>query len=259
MSENNFATLYKTWTTDLLLDIVDNPSDYQPLAVETARLEIESRQLSPEQLADAKAKQDLRRQDKAIKQQKVKNIEDKVKSVGSSLADTFNPIQKETPTTDKYIKLISLFIGGLFLYQLYKEFGMLKFMFTDDGGKWDFSMVLYFLPFIILPTAGLLFWFRKKIGWTLAAIYFSYTAAGSIPMFIMELNRKPTGVPTLDTLFPTTSPTLYIGTLLVFGGLTWTLCKVNIREAYQIDKKSMFIALGIGTGIVLLSAISFGL
>jgi hypothetical protein len=259
MSDNNFTTLYKTWTTDKLLNIIDNPSDYQSFAVEAARLELESRQLTPEQIAGAKTEQDLRWQDKANKQQKVKDIEDKVKSIGSSLADTFNPIQKDISTTDKFIKLISLFIGGLFLYHLYKEFGILKFMFTDDGGKWDFSMVLYFLPFFILPTAGILFWLRKKIGWTLAIIYFSYTATGAIPMLIMELNRKPTGVSALDALFPTTSPTVYIVTLLAFGGLTRTLCKENMREAYQVDKKSMFIALGIGTGIVLLMAISFEL
>ncbi len=259
MKENNFATLYKTWSTDLLLDIIDNPSNYQPSAVEAARLEIDIRQLTPEQLRDAKAKQDLRRQDITTKQQKVKSIENKVKSVGSSLADTFNPIQKETPTTNKLIILISLFIGVLFLYQLYKGFAILKFMFTDNFSKWDFSMVLYFLPFIILPTAGLLFWFRKKIGWKLAAIFFSYTTASTIPLFILELHRKPTDVPVLDTLIPTTSPILYIGTLLVFGGLTWTLCKVNLRKAYQIDKKSMLISLGIGTGIVLIMAISFGL
>ncbi|MBL7777487.1 MAG: hypothetical protein JNK66_04205 [Chitinophagales bacterium] len=116
MTDNPFIQRYKTTDTSELLDIIDRPSDYQPLAVEAARLELDSRQLTQEQLADAKAKQDLRRQDKASKQQKVKDIEDKFKSVGSSLADTFSPIQKETPTTDKFIKLISLFIGGLFLY-----------------------------------------------------------------------------------------------------------------------------------------------
>lgn len=259
MTDNPFIQRYKTTDTSELMEIIDRSSDYQPMAVEAARLELDNRQLTQEQLADAKTKQDLRRQEKASKQQKVKDIEDKFTSVVSSLADTFSPIKKESPTTDNFIKIISLFIGGLFLYQLYKEFGMLKFMFISDGGKWDFSMVLYFLPFIILPTAGLLFWFRKKIGWTLTAIYSSYTAAGTIPMFIMELNLKPTGFPALDGLFPTTSPTVYIGTLLVFGGLTWTLCKENMREVYQVDKKSMFIALGIGTGFILLMAISFGL
>lgn len=259
MSDNNFSTLYKTWAADKLLDIVDNPGDYQPLAVKAAQFELDSRQLTKEQRANAKAEQDLRRKDKANEQQQIKGIENKVKSVGSSLVDTFNLIQKDTPTTDRSIKLISFFIGGLFLYQLYKEFDILRFTFTNDGGNWGFSMALYFLPLIILPATGLLFWFRKKIGWTLAAIYFSYTAAGAIPMFIMELDRKPTGVPVLDTLFPTISPTVYIGTLLLFGGLTWTLCREKMREVYQADKKTMFIALGIGIGIILLAAISFGL
>jgi hypothetical protein len=238
------------------LDIVDNPSDYQPLAVEAARLEIESRQLSQEQLSEAKREQDFRRQVKANKQQKAKETEGKFKSVAFSFANTFNPIQKETPTTEKLIKLITLFVGGLFLYQLYEEFDQISFMFNKDASKWDFIMVLYFLSLIILPIAGLLFWFRKKIGWMLTTIYSSYTAAGAIPLFVMELNRQPTGIPAIDALFPTTSPTLYIGTLLIFGGLTWTLCKENIREVYQVDKKSMFNALGIGTGFVLLMAIS---
>lgn len=257
MNGNDFTTLYKTWATDKLLDIVDRPNEYQPLAVDAARLEIDSRQLTQKQLTDARAEQDLRRQDKANKQQKVKDIEDKFKYVGSLFVNTVDPLHKETPTADKPIKLISLFIGGLFLYQLYKEFGMLKFMFTDDGGKWDFSVVLFFLPLIILPTAGLLFWFRKKNGWMLSTIYSSYTAVGAIPMFIMELNRQPTGIPALDTLFSTTSLTLYIGTLLVFGGLTWTLCKEDMREVYQVDRKAMFTALGIGTVVVFLMSILF--
>jgi hypothetical protein len=258
MNGNDFTTLYKTWATDKLLDIVDRPNEYQPLAVDAARLEIASRQLTQKQLIDARAEQDLRRRDKVNKQkQKVKDIEDKFTYVGSLLVDTVDPLQKKTPTADKPIKLISLFIGGLFLYQLCTGFGMLKILFSDNGGKWDLSVVLFFLPFIILPTAGLLFWFRKKNGWMLSTIYSSYTAVGAIPMFIMELNRQPTGIPALDTLFPTTSPTLYIGTLLVFGGLTWTLCKEDMREVYQVDRKAMFTALGIGTGVVFLMAILF--
>ena len=156
MTGNNFATLYKTWTTGKLLDIVDHPDDYQTLAVEAARLELGSRQLTQEQLTEAKAEQDLRRKDKASKQQKAKDIENKVKSVGSSLVDTFNPIQRDAPSSDKFIKLISFFLGALFLYQLYKEFNLLGFMITDDSDDWDFSMIFYFLPMILLPTASLL-------------------------------------------------------------------------------------------------------
>jgi len=255
MSDNNFTTLYKTWTADKLLDIVDCPNDYQPLAVEAARLELGSRQLTQEQLANAKAEQDLRRQYKSNNQQKVKNIENKIKSIGSALADNFNPIQNETPTTDKYIKFISLFLGGLFLYQLYKESGLLMFMLTEGDGKWDFSTVLYFLPFIVLPTAAVLFWLRKKFGWTLATLFLSYMAIGAIPIFLSTHNRQPTGNFALDTLFPVISPTVYVGTFLLFGGATLVMCKENIREVYGIDRRAMFITIGLVAVLVLLMMI----
>ena len=256
MNENNFTELYKTWATDKLLDIVDSPSDYQPLAVDAARLELHRRQLSAEQLEEAKTIQADRKKVKADKQQKTKAIEDKIKSVGSSIEDTFNPIQQEIPTTDKYIKLISLLLGGLSLYQFYKEFGMLKFMFTDSSASWDFSMVLYFLPLFLVPTAGLLLWFRKKHGWTLSILFFSYTAAGAIPLFLSALNRQPTGNVTLDTLFPVVSPTVYVWTFLLFGGATWIMTKENIREVYGIHKQTMFITIGLGVATILIMTLT---
>ena len=252
MNGNNFTELYKTWAIDKLLDIIDNPSDYQPSAVDTARLELNGRQLSAEQLEEAKAIQADRQKVKADKQQKTKAIEDKIKSVGLSLVDTFNPIQQETPTTDKYIKIISLFLGGLSLYQFYKEFGMLRFMLTDSSASWDFSMVLYFLPLFLVPTAGLLLWFRKKHGWTLSTLFFSYTAAGTIPFFLSALKRQPTGNTASDTLFPVVSPTVYIGTFLIFGAATWLMTKENIRKVYGINRQTMLITIGLGAATILL-------
>ena len=81
-------------------------------------------------------------------------------------------------------------------------------MFTDSSASWDSSMVVYFLPLFLVPTAALLLWFRKKHGWTLSALFFSYTAAGAIPLFISALNRQPSGNAALDTLLPVVSPTV---------------------------------------------------
>jgi hypothetical protein len=240
MNDNNFTALFKTWTTDKLFDIVDNPNDYQPLAVETARLELDCRQLTPEQIANAKAEQDLRQQDIANKQQRVNDIEDKVKSVVSSLVDNLNPIQKEAPTTDKYIKIISLFLGGLLLYNIYSEFGLLQFMFSEETVEWDFSTMIIFLSWIILPTAGILFWLRKKLGWTLAAIYFSYTAGGAFAMFVTLVNNKP-------SVFQ--SPTDYLYVLILFASLLWVICKDEIKEIYKIDKQTMYLTT-IGVGVL---------
>ncbi|MCW5911000.1 MAG: hypothetical protein KIT62_07995 [Cyclobacteriaceae bacterium] len=252
MNKNNFTELYQTLTTDRLLDIVDNPSDYQSLAVEAARHELDNRQLTAEQLETAKTIQADRQKAKADKQQQMKVIEDKIKSFGSLIADILNPIQNEASTTDKHIKLISLFLVGLFLYQLYREVGMLQFMFTDSSAEWDFSMVLYFLPLFVLSTSGTLMWLRKKHGWTLATLFFSYTAAGAVLLFLSALNRQLTGNTALDTIFPVVSPMIYVGTFLLFGGMTWVMTKQNIREVYNIDKRTMLITIGLGAVTVLL-------
>jgi hypothetical protein len=163
------------------------------------------------------------------------------------MLNTLNPIKEETPDTDKYIKLISLFLIGLFFYQLYKEFGLIQFMFFSEDGKWDFSMVICFLPMIALPTAAILFWMKKRFGWTLAAICFSYSVTGAVILLVKEFNRKPSGVPALDTLFPVTLPSVYFGTMILFGGMLWLICKNCVRDIYKINKPMMYLTAGAAT------------
>jgi hypothetical protein len=222
------------------------------LAVEAARHELYSRQLCVEQIYAAKTTQTERQKQKEDKQRRTKGVDDKIKSNGLSLADTLNPIQREGDNTDKIIKLVSLFLGGLFLYRLYAEFELLKFMLTDSSAKWDFTMVLYFLPLVILPTAGLLMWLRKTFGWKLTTFFFSYTAVGAIPLFLSTLSRHSTGNEAFDTLFPVGSPLVHVGRVFLFGAATWVMTRDNIREIYNVDKQAMIISIGLGTGTILL-------
>jgi hypothetical protein len=64
MVPNNFTELYKKLSNAELLEIVADAADYHPLAVETARLEIDKRQLSPDELTAAQDILDLRKQAK---------------------------------------------------------------------------------------------------------------------------------------------------------------------------------------------------
>ena len=240
MNRNSFTELYKTWTIDKLLDIVENPNDYQPLAIETARHELESRQLSAEQLEKAKAIQVERQTERANKQQKTNAVVDKIKSIATTLVYTFSPIQKGTPTARKYIKLISLFLGGLSFYEIYKNIEILKYIFEDNSPFWDLGTVLFFLPLIYVPTAGLLLWFRKKLGWVLSILFFFYIATGAIQLFFTELKRQPIRDPVLVTIFPDVSLRVYVWTFLFFSGLIWVMTKENIREIYNIDERTLF-------------------
>lgn len=247
---NQFVERYKTSKNSDLLKIIESPNDYQPLAVEAAKNEITIRRLSDQELNAAKKELEILHQEKEQQTEKKKQIENKVKKFGFSLADTFNPIQQSAPTADKLIKLITIVFGGLTIYQFYKEFGMFQFMFIYGGGQWDFSMVLYFLPLIILPVVTFLFWKRKKIGWTLLAIFLTYSAVSAISLFFLTLNLQPSGIAVLDNLRPSTSPTTHLFTLAFFGGTLWVICKNNIREIYGINKKTMVSIISATTAII---------
>ena len=131
---------------------------------------------------------------------------------------------------------------------------MLKFMFSNNGGEWDFSMVFYFVPLFLVPTATILFWFRKKSGWMLLGIYLTYSAVSSIGLIIQTWNTEPFGIPAFDNIFPQTSPLTYILTLLFFAGTMWVISKENIREIFSINKKTMLMTVGI---VTILSIILF--
>jgi len=254
MNDTSFGNLYKTWPTDQLLDIVDNPDDYQQAAVIAARLEISSRQLTAAQLTTAKNIQAARQQEELDKKENAQIIEEKLKSVASSVTDTFKPIHNQEPGTDRYILLISIFIGGLFVYEVYSQFAFLSFMFSDMK-SWDFASMLYFLPLLLLPLSALLFWFRIKTGWLLATLYFSYSATGNIPLLLSAFERQPTSS-NLDIIFPAISPVVYAGSLLLFSSATWIMCKKSIREVYGISRQTMITTVGLGIVIVFIMAMT---
>ncbi len=241
----DFTEKYTTYSNTDLLKIIDSPDDYQPLAVETAKTIFASRQLSDKDIEIATAELDALKQKKEEKDQKKKALENKVKNIAASVLSTVNPIQAETPNSDKIIKIVSIVFGGLFLFQLYQEYEMISFMFTDSGAKWDFSVVLYFLPLLIFPTATILFFKRKKIGWSLIASFLSYSAVGYIGLFIFTVNSEPSNFPVLDNIFPQTSPSTHIVNSLFFAGILWAICKEEIREIYTVDKKYMFRTIGV--------------
>ncbi|EAS19465.1 hypothetical transmembrane protein [Flavobacteria bacterium BBFL7] len=240
-----FTELYKNLSNSELLKIIAESDKYNPIAVETAKAEIDSRKLSIEELNQAKTEIDKQEEKKKLETKKRKHQEEKIKEGASTLFDTINPIQNGIQTPEKIIRFTTLIFAGIAVYRIFKEFEMFRYMFTDSGAKWDISMVEYFFPLIVLPLAVLLFWTRKKSGWILLSIFLSYSAITTIGLFFMNLGRQPSGIPALESLFPTVSPITYIMTLVFFGGTLWLISKENIRNIYKISKQTMFVTIGL--------------
>jgi len=247
-----FTELYKNLSNSELLKIIAESNKYNPIAVQTAKTEIDSRKLSIEELNLAKTEINKQEEKKKLEIEKRKRKEDKIKEGASTLFDTINPIQNKIQTPEKIIRLTTLIFTGIAVYRIFKEFGMFRYMFTDSGAKWDISMIEYLFPIIVLPLAVFLFWTRKKSGWILLSIFLSYSAITAIGLFFMNLGRQPSGIPAFESLFPTVLPITYIMTLIFYGGTLWLISKEDIRNIYKISKQTMFMTIGLTIAINLI-------
>lgn len=242
---NDFTERYKEYSNLVLLKIIDNPEGYQPSAVVAAQEVLDSRQLSNEEMETAKTELAAFNRQKETQDQKKKELENKVKDIGASVFSAVNPIQTDRPSTDRLIKIVCIVFGAIFLIQLYKDWPLISFMFTDGDAKWDLSMVLYFSTLIIVPVATFLFLKRKKLGWTLFAILLTYSTISTLGIFIMILKLQPSGIGALDKLFPPMSPMTHFVVFVFFAAMLLTICKKEIRDAYAVGKKHMFLIIGI--------------
>jgi len=239
-----FTERYKNLSNYELLEILTNSQTFQSLAVETAKKEIESRNLSEAEINKAKLEIECKQQEKQKTAKKRKQKEDNIKETAFTFFDTIAPIQNGIQTPEKIIRLTTLIFGGISIYRIFKEFGMLHYLLTDSTGKWDLSMIEYFFPLIILPLATVLFWKRKKIGWILLSIFLTYSAVNAIGLFLMNLGRQTSEITVFDSIIPTASPITHLITLLFFGATLWLICKANVRDIFQITKKTMLQIIG---------------
>jgi hypothetical protein len=252
----DFSEKYKTLSNTELFKIIERKNDYQVLAVEAAQNEINNRELSPADLQNSKSEIENEQKEKDLVLKRKKEQEDKLIQIGTTFFDTINPLQKGIQTPEKLIRLITIIFSGLTIIQFFREFGMINFMFTNSSVEWDFSMVLYFMPLIILPLTTILFWQRKKIGWIILSLFLTYSATSSAGLFLTSLNTDYSTPSIFDDLFPQTIPTDYLFILLFYAGTLWVICKKDIRDIYTVNEKSMFVSIAfsvIATGLFISS------
>jgi len=248
VTSNNFNEYYKKISDTELLSILDNPGDYQPIAVEAAKQELASRQLTDIEIREARHPLLAKQAQKEKEKERIKAVETRIKNVGHSFIDTINPIQSEIPATEKTIRLIVIVFGGIFLYQLIKDFRT-HVAIVKDIPSFPFESILHLSLLILLPVAIFTFWKRKKLGWILLTIFLTFSAVGAMWSLFHSFTWNPSGFPAMDNLFPRPDPTTYIIQLLLLIATLLVLCKKNIREAFSVDKQTMGVTIGV-TGFV---------
>jgi len=243
---NHFSEYYKKITDSELLNILDNTKDYQPAAIEAAKKELANRNLPDEQIREEKRLLLFKQLEKVKEKEKRKIVETKIKEAGYTFLDTINPIQTGIDRTEKNIRVIVIVFGGIFLYELIKDFRTHVFYLSRFFSS-AFDSSMYLLPLILLLVAEIMFWKRKRSGWTLLMAYLVYSATGVFWMLLQPITWSSSGF--LDKLIPRPSPTTYILQLLFLGATIFVLCKPNIREVFSVDQRRMSITIGVAVVI----------
>jgi len=220
MTEHDFSEYYKKISNTELLEILENPKGYQPLAIKVAKQEFSNRQLSDDELNLARLPLIEKQLLKERKREKRESIENNVKDTTAMLIETLNPIQKETPGIDKTILLIELSFGFIFLFTVITNHRLLL-RSIKDFSRFPFLSLETLFPIIILPIALWTFWNKKRIGWMLFTIYLTFSATEAVLSLFNQYDLI--GLIFLSFLF--------IGTLFLIS-------KQNIMDQFSITRKT---------------------
>jgi len=240
---NQFAEKYKTLTNTALLAIIANAANYQPVAVETARLELAGRQLNEDQVSEANTaleKLALEKQEQADKKLKIKN---KLKGAWFSVTDVIDPLVTTNPAVDKLIRTVSIVLGLLSGYKIYLQYYLIAFILTDKAPITAKDLLLYFLPLIMLPVITFLFWRKKKTGWVLLVVYLICAILTTGIMFYHSMQYHSQDIHALDNLLPSMSLQTYVGIFIFLGGFLAIACKKDIRSVYRVDNATWLITI----------------
>jgi len=235
---NDFTEYYKTLPAETLLEILSNPDDYQPAALEAVKKELVDRQLSAEELDTANR---LAMEASAVKEQqkqKIKSFEEGLKSKGRSLLETLNPVQSGFSGPEKIIRVVVIVFSILFFFNLIMNARDYMEMISDIGRYPEYSFLLIPL-FIFLPIGLVTFWNKKRIGWVLLTIYLTNSFVSGILMFVQILTWKPPAFSVFDELFAPPPATEVVFMTIVIGTGIYAICRKGVRALCSVNDNSM--------------------
>lgn len=161
-----------------------------------------------------------------------------------------NTLNQNQIKSSKLINYISTIFGCLtiyFLYKVLKTFILTSTVITELG----IFIALDIIPIVVVPIATILFWSRKKSGWVLLTIFSSYSILSSILSLTMAPNILYIANSGLEYKNFLISALVNLLLFLFFLATVIILCKANIREIYQVNKKTIFITFGTMLGVLI--------
>ena len=233
----DFTNYFKTLSNTELLVILNEPAKYQPEALQAAKNELEGRNLSHNQVNEAK-QAIITTQLKAGKRlQRVKEMDEKLKANANFLNDTLRPGANKT--VDKTINGISIFVGLTSLVSVYVGLRSILF-FTNWSHRFSAELAVELLMPLMGVVAAVLFFRRRQLGWHLLMLCLFYSSSG-LAFLVYDFFKY--GSLSFGGIFSQhTSPLSYL-LLLAWPVSIVMVCKEKLRVVFGITKNNMYVTM----------------
>ncbi len=240
-----------------LLEILENPANYQKDAVTAAKAELESRQLSCEAIDAAKEPLLAKQLQRAKKQERTRAAEEQLRNAGNTLADTLRPGQNANEGIDKTILRITAGYSIMIILQFIFSFNQFRGLSLKDISYSPLAVLVSLLSFIVGPAGVVSFFKRKPTGWMLLILFtiICFEQTGELLFFAARWQLRGNNA-AFYRVFSPPSPFKYVLPLLIYGSAIYLLCDENIRGVFNINSKKMKNTLGVCAGLILLLIIA---
>lgn len=252
----NLEEKYREYSNKQLLEVIVKAKDYQPEAVEIARLLLSERNISNEERE--KIHHDLETEQKIQeeKELKIRKTEEKLINQLILTLKKFNPLNKEEPSESRIVKLITLVFGLIYLSQLYNDFPILISLFTDPPKRFEWEIIFFLIGIVYLPISLYYFYKLKKSGWVLVSLYMMFSFLLVLNLYMWTWGRSSTDL--FYNYSPKMHDSTFIFTSFFYLGTLYLLLKKQIIELFSVDLKTKNYTLAFGV-IGLLVVLYFSL
>jgi hypothetical protein len=238
---NPFAEKYKTLSNAQLVEITLNPGDYQAAAVQAAEQELLSRNLAEEELAKARAENQLLADEKLESEEAFNAQASRIKDFLFKLPGSL--IKNDTP---KYIGVIILIIAILSLWvgvdELFRFFARLFPVRPVQRSLLSLLGSFSLFSGIYLSLTAILFWQRKKWGWIYLTGYTVFCITNQA-IFITQLIWSGQISFYFSVGAWSSFSTIILRDTLIYIAIVVFVFQKKVRTLYQINRKAGVMAL----------------
>ncbi|GAA3957338.1 hypothetical protein [Mucilaginibacter dorajii] len=179
---NTFEYKYERLESKELIAIVHNSRNFQPLAVETAYIELQRRVLSPEEAKQITDDFNLYLKRK-VNQETIERAAPK-----PAQAKT-RPVKQPFFTAIRVINTVSLTVLAVYFITLAQGDTVVLHMIVQSG-SYRPSFIWIALPYLALPFGAIGFGLRRQLGWIMLSWAVMYNALKQAYFFINDIEAK---------------------------------------------------------------------